>query len=187
MGIVRTGLSAYDKELQKWEQFPTYTAEGVAPAGNPYVYRPYPAMLYKAFKRANGQYKCMDTEPLNLALYAGNVAAMLAAEAQQEAFNRSCYVTVQSEAEKDAKWAQGWRESPKAALEYAEALEQEIAQAAAEVNFGVARMSEQARKEHADADAATSEHVVDIVGSGAKKRGRPGRKPRAIAPMETEA
>lgn len=184
MGIVRTGLSDYDKELQKWEQFPAYTAEGVVPAGNPYTYRAFPAMLYKAFKRSNGQYKCMDTSPINPLLYAGNVAAMMAAEAEQESFSRSCQLIVKSESEKDQAWAQGWRDTPKAALDYAEALEQEIAQAAAEVHFAAQRMSEKARAEHAAADAETSEHVVDLVGS--RKRGRPGRKPRAIAPMGTE-
>lgn len=166
MGVIISPVSDHGKELQKWEQFPSHWNGEVIPAGNPYVKRDFPKMLYKAFKKGNGKVVCMEPPP--------NPHEFLTAPefdraaALSEAFNKSCQKIVASESEMRVAMGQGWAESPNAALERFEAQESDIARAAAEANFTVQRMTEQAKAEHKAADLATHEHVVDVVGG---KRG----------------
>ncbi len=54
-----------------------------------------------------------------------------------------------------------------------------IADEAARRHFSDQGMSEKARAEAADADRSTSAHVLDVVGSSKKTRGRPA-KSRAV-------
>lgn len=147
MGVVVNPDSELGREMAKWEK--------------PWVYVEYPRMLYKAFKRDNGKVMCLD----NPLMYRDEAGALGA-----EAFNRQCQRIVRSDDERARAEAEGWRATVKDALDHFEALEQAIAQAAAEANFGVRRMSEQARAEKAAADAETHEHVTDVV---PVKRGRP--------------
>lgn len=157
MGIVSTGESAYDLEVQKWNT--PKRLGGMAPDG----YEPFPKMLYKAHRRENGKVMCMDMD----ALYASDMNIV----AKAEAFNSSCLLTVKSEGEWQRAKAQGWCDSPADALEAHEKHAQAIAQAAAEVNYSVQRMSDKAQREHAEADAATDAPVTDVK----RKRGRPAK------------
>jgi len=154
MPIVHNPSSALAQELRKWEQHPTALAideAGEMRPGNPYAYRPYPKMLYRAQKRDNGQVQVIDPT--------------------DEAFSKSCQVIVHDEADHRRKRDQGWHDSIAEALAAYEAMERDIARAAAEANFAVQRMSERARAEHQQATDATADHVPDLpTGKHAKRR-----------------
>jgi hypothetical protein len=137
--------SELGKELAKWDK--------------PYIYRPFPKMLYRA-QKINGKAICLMGEP-------SPWGYRDAAEHQQailhaEAITKSNQMIVQSEDEMKKARESGWRESPDEALAHLEALEQDIGRAAAEANFGARRMGELARREHQAATDSTHEHVVDV-------------------------
>ena len=147
MGVVRTGESAYDKELNRWD---TPQRQG---GMRPDTYQPFPAMLYKAHQKDNGQWSVND--PFD------------------ENWSRRCQMIVRDDTELRRQMEQGWRQSPSDALEYAERLQRAIADAAAERHYADQRLSDSARREAAAADAATNDHVPDIAAP--KKRGRPAK------------
>src|SRR5262245_54529633 len=60
-GIALVPGSNFVKEVAKFEQFHSPFTIGAQP-GNPYTYRPYPKMLYKADK-FNGKIVCMGAHP----------------------------------------------------------------------------------------------------------------------------
>lgn len=160
MAVVRNAepTTAYEIEMHKWDT--PKRDGGYAPNG----YEPFPLMLYKAHRRENGKVMCMDMD----ALYAADMNIV----AKAEAFNNSCMLVVNSETERDRAVANGWRTSPKDALEYQESLARDIAQAAAETNWSVQRMSEKAQREHAALDAETEDPVADVP-APKRKPGRP--------------
>jgi len=147
MGVVRTGESAYDKELNRWD---TPQRQG---GMRPDTYQPFPAMLYKAHQKDNGQWSVNDPFDDN--------------------WSRRCQMIVRDDTELRRQMEQGWRQSPSDALEYAERLQRAIADAAAERHYADQRLSDSARREAAAADAATNDHVPDIAAP--KKRGRPAK------------
>lgn len=159
MPVVINPESEYAKELAKFEQHQTKIC-GDNPPGNPYRFRPYPKMLYKAVKLPSGKVVCMPGEP-NPAFYP-DVNQFNFAMAQHQAIEQSCYKTVHSDDEERTAKHDGWRESPKEAIEHFEALERDIAKAAAERAFSDQRMSEKARAEAKAADEATDDHVPDV-------------------------
>jgi hypothetical protein len=124
----------------------------------------FPKMLYKAHRRENGKVMCMDMD----ALYAADMSVA----ARAEAFNRSCQMIVRSEGENDRAKNDGWCESPQDAIDAQEALAQDIAKAAAEVAYSVQRMSEQAQREHKEADLATDAPVTDVAAPARGPRGK---------------
>jgi len=144
MGVVRTGESAYDKELMKWD---TPQSQG---GMKPDTFQPFPTMVYKAHQRDNGQWAVSD--PFD------------------ENWSRRCYVIVRDDAEMRRHLDNGWRHTPAEALEYAERHQRAIADAAAERHFADQRLSEKARREADAADAASNEHVPDVPAP--KKRAR---------------
>lgn len=177
MGVIITPQSELGKELRKWEQTHTqYSIDenGESKPGNPYVYRPYPKMLYKANALANGKPSCMAPAPQvwDFTSMDQYERALLTAET----FTKSCQKIVKDEAAYAIAKGQGWAESPKDALELYEQQQQAIAQAAAEAAHAVQRMSEKAKAEHAAAEKTTSAHVTDLVSVPKSKR---GRKPKA--------
>lgn len=147
MGVVRTGESAYDKEMDKWDA--PKRLGGMKPDG----YEAFPAMLYKAHQMDNGKWAVND--PFD------------------ENWSRRCQTIVRDDRELRTHLEQGWRQSPKDALDFAERLQQDIADAAAERHYADQRLSEKARREAAEVDASTNDHVPDIAAP--KKRGRPGK------------
>lgn len=152
MGVVYTPESEYAKELVKFEQHVTPLTMAVGkPPGNPYVYRPFPAMLYKMRRRDDGVPMIID--PQNEAWSAGN------------------YMTVNDERELSRAVEAGWRPSVKEAEEFFHSRERATSNAAAERAYTDARMSEPARREAAVAEAETHEQLPEIPEK--KRRGRP--------------
>jgi len=158
--IIINPHSALGKELRKWEQHKTDLVPTGTQPGNPYVYRPYPKMLYKAQKTRGGQWRCMEQQPHPYDYERQEVfeRAMFA----YESFNRSCQKTVGDESEHRVAMGQGWAESPDAAIERCEQEQQAFGNASAEVLAAARGMSEQARGELKAAENTTSQHVVDV-------------------------
>ena len=149
MAIVRTGESAYDIEMQKWDTPKRNGGYG------PDQFEPFPKMLYRAERRENGKVMCMDP--------AGEMYSPDPIEqARARAFTSKCQRTVQSEGEYIRAKNEGWCDTPDLALEAIEKHYQAISQAGAEENYRVQRMSEQARGEFAAADAATEDVLTEV-------------------------
>ena len=175
-GIVWSPASPYVKEMRKWEQFPSEWTVKSRP-GNPYVFREFPKMLYKAQRQPNQQVACLLPYPDP---YEFDRADLYQQEVlRRESFNRSCTKVVGNESEERIAKGQGWANSALAAMELHEAAEQAIGNAAAETAYQARRMSEQAREEYTHAEASTHQHVTDVTGP---KRGRP----KAVTAIEEE-
>lgn len=168
MGIVLNDESEYAKELKRWNT--PKRLGGYGPDG----YEPFPAMLYKAFRHENGQTQCMEPPPQMYEF--ADMPSFMRAEAKAKAFTDRCQLTVRSQAQFDIEYANGWRKTAEDAIAHFEALQREIADAAAEEQFRVRRMSDAAQRELAAANAATEDHVVEVP----IPRKKPGRKPRVV-------
>lgn len=141
--------SPMGRELLKWEQFPG--PYGQVP-GNPYVYREFPKMVYKAERGSDGRVTTHRPGNYRLAQDANDEAKLLAegfVATQEEAMDR--YNRDQRE---------------KAKLE-------------AEIHYETRRMSEPAQREVRAAIEADAEHVPMIPETPVRKK--PGRKPKAAA------
>lgn len=188
MPIVRTGNSAWEKEEARWNTPRTvrmldangdglFNPDGTAMMGmGPIGFEPFPAMLYKAQKKANGKVLVVDGEPQPSALISDREYERLCLEVTR--FNTQNQRIVMSQAEKDRAHAEGWRDTPQDALAFYERLEQDMGRAAAETNFSVQHMSPKAQAEHQAATDATHEHVTDVI-PPKRKRGRPARAAHA--------
>lgn len=161
MPIVRTGETEHDKELARWDlpkRLGGHNADG---------YERFPLMLYKARRADNGQVKCMEAPPL--IHHYDTIGAYHRAEALATAFTNQCQMTVRSESEYERARSDGWRDTQGEAIAHFEAVQREIADAAAEEQFRVRRMSEPAQAEFAAANAGDA-HVPDPAAP--KRRGR---------------
>jgi hypothetical protein len=85
--------SELGRELRKWEQFPS----AYGPAGNPYVFRAYPKMLYRAQRRPNGQFACMLPAPTPYDF--ANAGEYERAVLLKDTFDKSCTCIVGDESE----------------------------------------------------------------------------------------
>jgi hypothetical protein len=169
MGVVIQPDSELGKELQRWEQFPVRTSTGeTLPAGNPYVFRPYPKMLYKAHPFRTGKTLCFAPAVSPFGWTDPNQYQQALIEA--DAFNKSCQRIVGSESDHAIAKGQGWCETPDLALAFHEQQQDAIGQAAAEAAYSVQRMGEKARGEFDAASDATDVHVTDVPAP--KRRGR---------------
>lgn len=148
MGLIITPESELGKELAKWNK--------------PYVYVPFPRMLYKARKRPDGIVSASETEDR---IFGGNPGTA-------EAFSVGCQRIVRSEDEEEKAKAEGWRESPDEAMAYHESLERDIADAAAHRAYLDRNMGEKAKREAEAVDAAGMEHAPEIP-EAPRRRGRP--------------
>ena len=163
-GIVVVPGSNYAKEMARWEQFPSkYGAPG-----NPYVFREYPRMVYRA-ELWQGKPVCMAAvaDPSEFP----NVNEFNRMEEQARKFSERCQRIVQDERELQAAMESGWRTSPDEAVEYLQNKLRETANAAAVRNYEDRNMSEAAK---AEAKAAVDEaglHIGEIPEK--KRRGRP--------------
>lgn len=177
MGVVHRPATAYGQELRKWEQHHTQysiDADGNSDPGNPYRFRQYPRMLYRARQWKNGQMLLFAPPPSRYD-YPTDQHWDLALQ-EVEVFNTSCQRTVMNESEELIAKGQGWCTSQQDALEQAKAEAWDIAQHAAEAAYQAERMSEKARLEFNQAqDDAGIDHVPDPA---PPKRG-PGR-PKVI-------
>jgi hypothetical protein len=158
-GLVINPHSELGKELRKWEQhYSELTPRGTKP-GNPYEFRPYPKMLYRAVAR-KGKPECLVGVP---EVWGYEKAEMFERAVQEtEAFNKSNQKIVRDELEEAVATGQGWAESPAAAIAAYEQRQIAIGNAAAEANFAASRMSEKAQRELTAANEQTDAHVVDV-------------------------
>ena len=180
-GLVINPHSALGKELRKWEQHKTDIVPNGTQPGNPYVYRPYPRMLYKAQLQPNGQWACMMAMPVTWQFDRPEQYAQ--AMLLKETFDKTCIRIVTDESQERIAIGQGWCADPVLAMAQHEREEQAVGDAAAEVAHRVKRMSEGAQREIAAADDSTHEHVVDVI---PKRRGRK-KKVAVAASGEVEA
>lgn len=151
------------RELAKFEQFPSAITSTYG-VGNPYRYREYPRMLYKAFRDENGQIKSIKGEP-HPAEFQRSLDPSNALRLAQEAvvvWNSQCTKVVGNDAEYQAARESGWCPSPTDAVAWCQAREHSQAQAVAERNYQDRNMSDKAKAEAARADAATMEYVAEV-------------------------
>ena len=167
-GLVINPHSALGKELRKWEQHRTELVPRGTNPGNPYVYRPYPKMLYRAQPLPNGQTACLAQAPNPYTFE--RPEAFERAVLMVESFNRSCTRIVSDEGQERIAIGQGWALDPKAAMAVYEQEQQAIGNAAAEAAYAAQGMTSKAREELKAADASTHQHVTDVKGGkkGAK-------------------
>lgn len=162
MPVVHQPDGEFAKEMARWEQFPSkWTVGDNVQPGNPYVYRPFPLMLYRAYRRPNGKVECMTAEPSSYG-YSGRDNEYAQACLAAEQFNASCWHIVKDEDEKLKAMGQGWVETPQEAIQRVLDDEREVATQAANAAFHAQRMSEQAQKEYAAAEDATAAFVTDV-------------------------
>jgi len=155
MAIVHNPDSDYAREVEKWNQPTTNGGFGAA------RFEEYPLMVFKAFKRENGRVMCGD--PL-----------ATVGDAEGEAFSRSCQLIVRSNDERDRAMADGWSVAPDEAVKKFEHDMQSIAEVTAQRHFADQGLSDLAKAEATQADAATHEQVPAVPITPVKrKRGRP--------------
>ena len=177
-GIVVVPGSNYAKEMTKFEQFPSKYTAGSQP-GNPYRYRPFPKMLYRA-QHWNGARACMAAPPDPVDFR--DPRDFERAEEAARKFTEKCQRIVQDESEYQKAFEDSWRESPKEAIEALEARDRGIANATAERNWQDRNMGEQAKLEAAEAVAAVGgEHLPEIV-----EKSRRGRRSGRRASLNTQ-
>ena len=165
-GLVINPHSALGKELRKWEQHRTELVPRGTNPGNPYVYREYPKMLYRAQRLPNGQSGCLAQHPNPYTFERADQFER--AVLMVESFNRSCTRVVSDESQERIAIGQGWALDPKAAMAVYEQEQQAIGNAAAEAAYAAQGMTSKARAELTAADASTHQHVTDVKGG---KRG----------------
>lgn len=124
------------KELKRWD---TPKREGGMRCNG---YEEFPKMIYRAQPTETG--KVLVSDPFN------------------EDFTRRCQAIVHDSYEEARYLKQGWYLTQPAALEGYEQEQIAIAEATARRHFSDQRMTEKAKTEAADADAATDKHVADV-------------------------
>lgn len=157
MPVILNPESELGKEMAKWEK--------------PYQFQRFPAMLYKAQKKANGKVASIDAYPdLNAGL---NAQVYERACFAVDTFNMQNQRIAQNEYEERQLKNDGWKDSPTEAVAAIEAIEQSIGRAAAEANFVAQSMTQRAQAELQTANDATHEHVTDVPAPPKRPRGRP--------------
>jgi len=137
----------------------------------PWSFAKFPIMLYRAQRRPDGR---VSTGEADDRLFKDPDGRTLPGGA--EAFSRSCQRIVGEGKDREADekvltiaYEEGWRMTAKEALDYFEAKEQSIGEAAAHRHYEDRNMSEAAKAEAAAVDDETFGHVAEI------KR-KPGRR-----------
>ena len=175
-GIVVVPGSNYARAMEKFEQFPS--KYGSSP-GNPYTYRPYPKMLYKA-ELWQGKPCCLAAPPDSSEF--ANPGEYQRMEEAARRFSQRCQMIVNDESERARAMESGYRESPAEAVEYLEQRQRDLGRAAAERIHADRLMSDKAQ---AEATEAAREHF-DTEGehlAAVPEKRRRGR-PRKIQPTE---
>ena len=173
--ILITPGSEEAKEKAKWEQHHTvYTIGGLQP-GNPYVYRAFPKMVYRAQRTpGTGKWAVAQEPPTNFGYHDMQEWDRACQSAAQ--FTKSCQFTVNNEQELKKARAEGWHESAEEALAFHN-LDKIASDAALHRNYEDRNMSEKAKAESAAVEAETFGHVAEIPAQPIKRRGRkPGSK-----------
>ena len=171
MAILRNPESPHTKAMAEWEMYPSeWTIGGLRP-GRPYQYRPYPKLLYKAQRiPGNGKWSVAMDEPTFHGFTDSNEWERACQYAQR--FTASCQRIVGDEAEHKRAKEDGWRDSPKESLEFCDALDKAVGDAAAERNYRDRNMGAKAKAESKEFEAATFGHQPEIPEKPIKRRGR---------------
>jgi len=139
-GIAVIPGSPYAKYMAQFESHPF----GGFPAGNPYTYKPFPKMVYKAF-RYNGAPACMAAPPDPFDY--PNPAQCERVQAAVEQFNRKCQLIVNDEKEYQKARENGWCEGPAEALEWLKERDRTISLLDTHREYEDRNMSEAAKAE----------------------------------------
>lgn len=159
MSLMISPESALGKELATWNRPKNQRDEDGRPGMRAVGYEEFPRMLYRARKLPSGAVRCIEPAPNPLsypdqATYQRDLAVV-------EQFNRGCSTIVSSAAEYERALSDGWRDSPAEALNHHEALEREIATAAAEAAAAAEKMTAKAQRERKGREAQTDGHLTE--------------------------
>jgi len=162
-GIALVPGSAYLRELAQFEQFHSRFTAGVdAGPGNPYSYRPFPKMVYRA-EHHNGKVCCMAAPPDPNEYRDGREYERAAALADR--FTEKCQRIVQDQTEYSRAMEDGWREGPAEAIAHVLQRDRVVADETAERNYQDRNVGAGARREMAEVERATGgEHQPEITG-----------------------
>lgn len=167
MAVIWTEESKFVKEMAKHEQHQSKWTLGDLKPGNPYVYRPYPRMLYKAHKRDNGKYEvALPVSGRHLFLNDGDWQRHMDDVLR---FNSECQKTVETEREHQKAREDGWMDSMTEALDFHKKLDDMVAKAAAERNYQDRNMSDGAKAEAAQFESEQFGHVAEIPTKAKRK------------------
>ena len=136
----------YAREMAKWNK--------------PYRHQEYPKMLYKA-ERFRGTLTCQPGEPQPWE-YKDERAFKMAIDEVRH-FIGKCQLIVKSESEKSRAMETGWREHPDEALAYANKREDQFSQEVAHRNYDDRNLSDAAKAEIREAEAAAGGPVAEIT------------------------
>lgn len=167
-GVAVIPGSPFAREMAKFESFPV----GGFSAGNPYRYRPFPKMLYRA-ERWNGSPACMAAPPNPWEME--NVDKLRHLQNLAEKFTERCQMIVQDDREMQKAMESGWRESPEEAVAYLVQRGKDVSLLDAHREYEDRNLSEAAKNEVREERAARGGDPVPEM--PAKRR---GRKPRAV-------
>jgi hypothetical protein len=168
MAILVDTDSEEAKERRKWEQHPSV----YGPPGNPYVFRPFPAMLYRAAQvppGLPGQGKWVTGMDRPSKTQFRSSEEWDAACQFVETFVRGCQTVVQNEAEYKRAKAEGWHDTPPEAEKAALEEQKKIGDEAAHRAFLDRRLSEKALAEVEKYEAENFGHQP-VIPEGRKRR-----------------
>lgn len=161
---VPTRFTPKQIEEAKHEQFERDVPRGLQP-GNPYTFRPYPAMVYKAqqippgFPGA-GKHVVALQKPNSFSFH--NPQEWQQACEMAETFTASCQLVVGDKDEHKRARDQGWRDSQQEALEFQASLDKLVSDAAGVRNWEDRNMGAKAQAERDKAEAENFGHLGEI-------------------------
>ena len=156
------------KDLAEWEQHDTLTCRlaGKSP-GRPYVYRPFPKMLFKATQippgnAGAGKFAVFMPIPRRSPMETEQVWALAVSFAEEFTKANQCEVRDENELKARLESGEGWAEGPQEALAVQEVYAKAISDAAAERNWQDRRMSEKAKAESLAVESEHFGHLGEI-------------------------
>lgn len=188
MAVLINPESEETKERAKWEMFHSQWTPGGLQPGNPYrkgnVYgkagAEYPKMLYKAQRiPGNGKWATSMDVPEYFGFRTDDEWRRACERAER--FTASCQLTVNTEAEHARAREEGYRDTPKEAVDFQHALEKEMGDAAANRNWHERNMSEKALAERDAAEAEHFGHLPEIPEKPIVRRVKKGKGSSAPA------
>ena len=160
-GIIIVEGSKYQQYMRQFEQHHGPMAGRQGP-GNPYTYRPFPKMVYRA-EHWDGVPRCMAAEPDSYLFK--DPREFERAQVTAQKFTERCQRIVNNEQELQRAYEAGYRESPEEAVAYLRARDGEKSDAAARLNHEDRNITGPAKRERDAAEAkAHSEghHLTEV-------------------------
>lgn len=179
-GIVIVPGSNAAKEYAKFEQFHSVYTAGTQP-GNPYTYRPYPKMMYRA-EHYKGAARCMATPPDPMEFR--DEREYERAKEAADKFTAKCQIVVNSESERSHAMENGWREHPDEAVSYLLGRDSAKSESAARLNHEDRNLSGRALEERKAAERtahASGEHLAEVPVAKIDGRSRAAREAKKAA------